>query len=278
MSRNVRTYEHFCLLARALERVGERWTLLVIRDLLSGPKRFTDLMDRLGGITPKTLSLRLRELEEGGLVEVDREPGRREVWYRLTEAGADLRPAVEALSLWGARHAWRPPGGGEALHAEHLLAALTRIIDRTAGDPAPARWHLEMEDDGDYVIESEGGHWTLRCGPPGGTPDVTVSTNTFDLRQFLADPTPSRASALGIRVSGAASATARFHRLMDAFRKNVLRSPTPRRPDATAVRGNSDSIPARATARQPARKPRPAGSPKQATPERRTPARPSRRT
>ena len=63
MTRNVRTYDHFCAVARALEQVGDRWSLLVIRDLLTGAKRFTDLMDRLGGITPKTLSQRLRELE-----------------------------------------------------------------------------------------------------------------------------------------------------------------------------------------------------------------------
>ena len=53
VTRNVRTYDHFCLTARALERVGDRWSLLVIRDLLTGAKRFTDLMDRLGGITPR---------------------------------------------------------------------------------------------------------------------------------------------------------------------------------------------------------------------------------
>src|ERR1035438_9092702 len=56
MTRNVRTYDHFCLVARTLERVGDRWSLLVIRDLLTGTKRFTDLMDRLGGSTPKTPS------------------------------------------------------------------------------------------------------------------------------------------------------------------------------------------------------------------------------
>ena len=109
MTRNVRTYDHFCLVARALERVGDRWSLLVIRDLLTGPKRFTDLMDRLGGITPKTLSQRLRELQDAGIVAADREPGRREVWYRLTPTGADLGPVIDALSWWGLRHAWRRP-------------------------------------------------------------------------------------------------------------------------------------------------------------------------
>src|SRR6516225_3500453 len=121
MARNVRTYDHFCLVARTLERVGDRWSLLVIRDLLTGPKRFTDLMDRLGGITPKTLSQRLRELDDGGIVTADREPGRREVWYQLTAAGEDLRPVLDALSRWWLQHAWRKPLPGEQLHAEHLL-------------------------------------------------------------------------------------------------------------------------------------------------------------
>src|ERR1700749_4325357 len=121
MARNVRTYDHFCLTARSLEQVGDRWSLLVIRDLLSGTKRFTDLMDRLGGITPKTLSQRLRELEEDGLIAADRAPGRREVWFRLKAAGADLGPVIDGLGWWGLRHAWRFPQYKDPMHAEHLL-------------------------------------------------------------------------------------------------------------------------------------------------------------
>src|ERR1035438_5978723 len=137
MTRNVRTYGHSCSVARALEDVGDRWSLLVIRDLLTGAKRFTDLKDRLGGITPKTLSQRLRELEDTGIVTADREPGRREVWYRLTEAGADLGPVIDALNWWGLQHAWRWPQDGEPLHAEHLLRAATQAIDLAAGDHEP---------------------------------------------------------------------------------------------------------------------------------------------
>ena len=129
MTRNVRTYDHFCLLARALERVGDRWTLLVVRDLLSGAKRFTDLLDRLGGITPKTLTQRLRELEDAGVLTADRE----------------LAPAIEALSWWGLRHAWRPPRPGERLHVEHLLRALTQAIERAGDDHGPARWQVRID-------------------------------------------------------------------------------------------------------------------------------------
>src|ERR1700690_3360617 len=129
VTRNVRTYDHFCLVARALEQVGDRWSLLVIRDLLAGAKRFTDLMDRLGGITPKTLSQRLHELEDAGIVTADRQPGRREAWYRLTPAGAALEPVIDALGSGGLRHAWRRPQPGEPLHAEHLLRSVVRAID-----------------------------------------------------------------------------------------------------------------------------------------------------
>ena len=80
-----------------------------MRDLLFGPKRFTDLMERMAGITPKTLTQRLRDLEADGLVEVDRVAGRREVWYRLSPAGEDLGPALEELLHWGMRHAVEPP-------------------------------------------------------------------------------------------------------------------------------------------------------------------------
>jgi DNA-binding HxlR family transcriptional regulator len=184
VTRNVRTYDHFCLAARALERVGDRWSLLVIRDLLTGAKRFTDLMDRLGGITPKTLSQRLRELEDAGIVAADREPGRREVFYRLTPAGANLEPVIDALSWWGLRHEWRWPRAGEPLHAEHLLRTVTQAIDRTADDHEPARWHFRL-DGADYLVESGGRQWSLTAGAPPARADVTITATTQALASFI---------------------------------------------------------------------------------------------
>lgn len=226
MSRNVRTYDHFCLLARALERVGDRWSLLVIRDLLTGGKRFTDLMDRLGGITPKTLTQRLRELEESGIVAADRAPGRREVWYRLTPAGAELGPAIEALSWWGLRHAWRMPNPGERLHIEHLLRATTQAIDHTSDDRAPARWRIRLADDGDYLIASDGEHWSLSTEPPARPPDpsgqpadvtVTVPGTSDAWLRFAADPSHDTAARAGIDIAGADPDVRRFLRLLRVF-------------------------------------------------------------
>jgi DNA-binding HxlR family transcriptional regulator len=184
VTRNVRTYSHFCLTARTLELVGERWSLLVIRDLLTGPKRFTDLMDRLGGITPKTLSQRLSELDSAGVVAVDREPGRREVWYSLTPAGDDLRPVIDSLGWWGLRHAWRFPREGEPLHAEHLLCSAIQAIDHTAGDHAPARWHFRI-DGSDYVARGDGRQWLLTTQAPPGPADVTITATTGSLAAFI---------------------------------------------------------------------------------------------
>jgi DNA-binding HxlR family transcriptional regulator len=211
MTRNVRTYDHFCLVARALEQVGDRWTLLVVRDLLTGAKRFTDLMDRLGGITPKTLTQRLRELEESGIVAADREPGRREVWYRLTPAGADLGPVIDALSWWGLQHAWRRPHEGEPLHAEHLLRSAIRAIDHAAGDHQPARWQFRL-DGTDYLAESDGQHWTLTAGAAPAPADVTVTGTAHALAAFI-----FAGSDAGLGITGDTEAIQRFRELVSTM-------------------------------------------------------------
>jgi DNA-binding HxlR family transcriptional regulator len=208
MTRNVRTYDHFCTVARALERVGDRWSLLVIRDLLTGPKRFTDLMDRLGGITPKTLSGRLRELEGAGILTAAREPGRREVWYRLTPAGADLAPVVEQLSWWGLRHAWRWPEDGEPLHAEHLLRSVAQAIDLAADDHQPARWHFGL-DGADYLVHSDGRRWSLAATVPSAPADVTVTGTTRSLTALI-----FMGSDAGLGIAGEPGAVQRFRRLI----------------------------------------------------------------
>jgi len=211
VTRNVRTYDHFCAVARALEQVGDRWSLLVIRDLLTGAKRFTDLMDRLGGITPKTLSQRLRELEAAGIVTADRKPGRREVWYRLTPAGAELAPVIDTLGWWGLRHAWRPPHPGEPLHGEHLLRNAIRAIDRATDDHEPARWHFRL-DGADYLAESDGHQWSLTTGTPAAPADVTITATTQAFTALI-----FTGSDTGIDITGKPRAVERFQRLISTM-------------------------------------------------------------
>src|SRR5512133_4115616 len=100
-----RIYRPFCMVARPLEVIGERWSLLIVRDLLPGPRRFTDLARSLDPITPTRLTDRLRRLEAAEVIE--REPAEtgKEVWYRLTDAGRALGPAIDELTFWGIAHA-----------------------------------------------------------------------------------------------------------------------------------------------------------------------------
>src|SRR5947207_11167291 len=104
MATTKRTYGDRCGVARALDVVGERWALLVVRDLLLGPKRFTDLRAGLPHVSPDVLSQRLRELERSGVISRRTLPppaGSR--IYELTAWGRELEPAVLALGRWGSR-------------------------------------------------------------------------------------------------------------------------------------------------------------------------------
>jgi DNA-binding HxlR family transcriptional regulator len=214
---STRTYGHFCMLAKALERVGDRWVLLVVRDLADGPRRFTDLQERLGGITAKTLSTRLRELEADGLVCVDRAPGRREVWYSLSPAGADLKPVVEDLIYWGMRHALARPGPGEPAHPEHLLLALRIMLDREGVFVEGADWVLRVIDDGTYTIRGTGNGWSVAQGD-SEHPQVTITTTKAGLAEFLPNLPEARAGmADRVRVEGSPEAVATFMQAIAAF-------------------------------------------------------------
>src|ERR1700712_346727 len=99
-----RSYGQYCGTARALDVLGERWTLLIIRDLLPGPRRYGELAARLPGIATDILTSRLRTLEQHGLVLRQQETGGgRPVSYQLTDAGQQLRPIIEQLADIGAR-------------------------------------------------------------------------------------------------------------------------------------------------------------------------------
>jgi len=109
-------YGQACPVARSLAFLGERWTLLIIRDLLRGPKKFQELGESLSGVAPGVLSRRLKDLEAFGIVQrkvyVDHPP---RAEYTLTEKGRDLRPIVASLAVWGARHM---PGGRVLRHRD----------------------------------------------------------------------------------------------------------------------------------------------------------------
>jgi len=206
------------MLAKALERVGDRWTLLVVRDLLSGPKRFTDLMDRMAGITPKTLTQRLRDLEADGLVEVDRLAGRREVWYRLSPAGEDLGPALDELLLWGLRHVAEPPRADEPVYPEHVLRALQLQLQREGVDAGSVRWAVHVQGTDNYILTSNGTRWDLRIDPSGVTPpDVTITATRSALARFLTAPPPRDPHPDDVQITGKPAAIRAFLKSIEVF-------------------------------------------------------------
>jgi DNA-binding HxlR family transcriptional regulator len=121
-----RNYKQFCGLARALDRVGERWTLLVVRNLLLGPKRYSDLLEELPGITTNLLAARLREMERLGLVTKRKAPAPvRATLYELAPSGRALEPALMELARWGSRFMDRP-GDDDTLDMGWALLSLKR--------------------------------------------------------------------------------------------------------------------------------------------------------
>jgi DNA-binding HxlR family transcriptional regulator len=120
----VRTYAQYCPIVRAVEVLGERWTLLIVREMLNGARRFNDLSRGLPGLSRALLSRRLRQLVAAGLVR------RSDDGYDLTPAGEDLRPLVFGLADWGARHAFGDPRP-EELDPEVLMWWFHGRIDTT---------------------------------------------------------------------------------------------------------------------------------------------------
>jgi DNA-binding HxlR family transcriptional regulator/putative sterol carrier protein len=143
----MRTYGDGCAIARALDVIGERWALLVVRELLLGPKRYTDLRRGLPNASPNVLSERLRELERAGVVERRKLPppaGSRV--YELTDWGLELEPIVITLGRWGGRSP-TPPGDAPVVSGDSIALALRGLFDPSAANGLRARYQLRLADD-----------------------------------------------------------------------------------------------------------------------------------
>lgn len=124
-------YPQFCALARAAELVGERWTLLIIRELLLGPKRFGDLLDHLHGMSPSLLTSRLNALVESRIVRRITMPRPLNAQlYELTEIGREIQPAIRELIRWGGRFLF-PSVPGDTFEPDWVLLGLDAIAKRT---------------------------------------------------------------------------------------------------------------------------------------------------
>src|SRR5919198_10450 len=186
------SYGHFCLAARTLDTVGDRWSLLIVRDLLGGPRRFGDLRRLLTTVTPKWLTIRLRRLESEGIVTRRQEPGRREVWYELTEKGRDLAPVLEALVGWGLKYERHPLATDEAAHAEHLIPGVTVALNHMAPTPAGRRlWRFDFtEPQSSFALAYDGKRWSV--AENGERTDVVVSATPRAWADFVTRPPAKR--------------------------------------------------------------------------------------
>jgi DNA-binding HxlR family transcriptional regulator len=122
------SYHQFCPVAKAMELLDERWTMLVLRELISGSEQFNQLRRGLPRMSPTLLSRRLQQLTQAGVVE--RVSDGTEVRYRLTEAGRELRPVVEAIGVWGTR--WIGELGEADLDPKLLLWDMHRHVEHAA--------------------------------------------------------------------------------------------------------------------------------------------------
>jgi DNA-binding HxlR family transcriptional regulator len=176
-----RTYDDPCGIARALDLVGERWALLVVRDLVLGPKRFTDLRRGLRGASQNVLSHRLRELEQAGVVLRRRLGPPAGTWvYELTEWGYDLEAVLLQLARWGSR---APMTSDGELGAEAFILALRTTFDPYAAGELRARYELRLGADR-FHAEVSGGRIELARGR-ADRPDATLETDLATLRALV---------------------------------------------------------------------------------------------
>src|SRR5581483_5967561 len=121
----IRSYNQYCGLAYALDIVGERWTLLIIRELMAGPRRFTDLLEGLPGVSTNLLTERLKELEQQGLLRQRRlPPPAASAVYELTSVGLELEQSLLELGRWGSQFVPASPDGAKLLHASSYALTL----------------------------------------------------------------------------------------------------------------------------------------------------------
>src|SRR3954447_1517413 len=180
----MRTYGDGCGIAHALDLVGERWALLVVRELLLGPKRFTDLRAGLPNASPNVLAQRLRELEQALVVQRRKLPPPASSWvYELTEWGRDLEPGIRALGLWAVRSPAFPHD--VPISTDSVVLALGSFFDADAAEDLSACFELRLDESSFRVRIADGG-LELGRGPVGDA-DAVIETDAGTLGGLLWD-------------------------------------------------------------------------------------------
>jgi DNA-binding HxlR family transcriptional regulator len=204
-----RSYGEQCGVARSLDVIGERWALLIVRELLLGPKRFNDLLAGLPGASPNVISQRLRELAGHGVIrQRDLPPPARVRLYELTDWGRELEPVILHLGRWGDR---APLPDGAQAGLDSLLLAIQATADpvRVSG-----RYELRI-DDSTFAVDGSSGSVRIRRGT-ADQPDATMTTDsgTFRAVIFGQRPIADAVQAGGLRLEGDPDATSRLTDLL----------------------------------------------------------------
>jgi DNA-binding HxlR family transcriptional regulator/putative sterol carrier protein len=183
----MRTYGDGCGIAHGLDLVGERWALLVVRELLLGPKRYTDLRKGLPNASPNVLSERLRELERAGVVKRDKLPppaGSRV--YELTDWGRELEGIVISLGRWATRSPWQPRDA--PIGVDSIVLALRALFDPDAAKGLRARYELRLGEDRFRIEVADDEIEVARGGADRA--DATIDTDPTTLDAVLWDGRP----------------------------------------------------------------------------------------
>ena len=204
-----RTYDDGCAAAHALDLVGERWALLVVRELLLGPKRFTDLKSGLPHASPNVLAQRLRDLEAAGVVRRGKlPPPAASKIYELTEWGRDLEPVIIALGRWGVRSPTKPPDA--ELGVDSLILSFRTMFDPDRAEGLDARYEFRLGEDR-FRAEVAEGRLEIKRGSDEA-PDATVEADAGTLAALVYGDL-ELGDALGsgdLRIEGEGAAVERF--------------------------------------------------------------------
>jgi DNA-binding HxlR family transcriptional regulator/putative sterol carrier protein len=204
-----RTYGSYCGIAYALELVGERWALLVIRDLILGPKRFTDLRRGLPRIPSNVLSARVKELESAGIIRRRLVPRPESgVVYELTEFGQELEDVILRLGRWGARTLGEPRPE-DTVNADSMMLALRATFRPEAARGLRASYELRL---GEIVFHARVDKGALEVAEgPLPDADLTLETDLALRRLMSGELSPRDAVKSGkVRIVGKIDLLERF--------------------------------------------------------------------
>ena len=166
-----------CAARHALQLVGDRWALLVVRELILGPKRFTDLRAGLSGISPNVLTQRLEDLEKGAIVRRRKLPPPAAAWvYELTDWGLELEPVIKSLGRWAARSPFLPEG---VLNTDSLILSFRTMFDSRLADTFRANIELRIGEE-TFHASIDRGEMSLTRGS-ATDPDAIIEASSETL-------------------------------------------------------------------------------------------------